>query len=188
MIVLFQIMCYVDLLVFGGLDVMKIVDGFVLQFKVGEVLIRVYVVGVNRLDVVQCQGIYLLLFGVSLIFGFEVVGEIVVLGDGVLVFLVGDKVVVFVNGGGYVEYCVVLVGQVLFWLKGFDVVCVVVVLEIFFIVWVNVFDMVGFKVGEKFFVYGGMSGIGMMVIQFVKVFGVEVYMIVGFGEKCFVCV
>lgn len=70
----------------------------------------------------------------------------------------------FVFGGGYVEYCKVLVGYVLLILVGLSLSEVVVFLEIFFIVWMNVFDCSGLMVGECFFVYGGMFGIGIIVI------------------------
>lgn len=121
--------------------------------------------------------------GVIFVFGFEVVGVVVKVGVQVIVFMFGDCVCVLINGGGYVEYCVVLVGQMLLILVGFSFSEVVVILEIFFIVWVNVFQLGKLQSGESILVYGGVSGIGIIVVLLCYVLGMIVYVIVGQDEK-----
>lgn len=77
---------------------------------------------------------------------------------------VGENICVFVVGGVYVEYCFVLIEMCIFffvWISGIEV---VFFFEIYMIVWLNVYDCVGLMFGESFFVYGGLSGIGIVVI------------------------
>lgn len=73
------------------------------------------------------------------IFGFEIVGEVVVVGCDVMWFVVGDCVCVLIFGGGYVEYVVVNESNMFVIFDGFGMVEVVVLLEIFMMVWFNLF-------------------------------------------------
>lgn len=101
---------------------------------------------------------------VSFLLGFEGVGIIVVVGLGVMEWVEGDKVCVFFLGGVYVEYVLILVVYCLLIFEDMFLCEVVCLFEIYFIVWFNVFECGGLKVGEWFFVYGGLLGIGMIVI------------------------
>lgn len=80
-----------------------------------------------------------MLLGVLDILGFEIVGEVIDVGSVVKCFKCGDVVCVFVIGGGYVEYVVVDYWVIMMFLKGFGVVEVVVMLEMFMMVWFNFF-------------------------------------------------
>lgn len=113
---------------------------------------------------------------------------VVVIGLGVICWCVGDQVCVLLFGGGYVEYVICFEVYVLLILQGLLLCDVVVLFEIVFIVWFNIVICGGLIVGEWFLVYGGLFGIGIMVIQVVWVFGVQVFVIVGLDEKCVVCV
>ena len=97
----------------GGPEVLNLVDGPLPDPGTGEVLIKVYAAGVNRPDVFQRQGKYNPPAGASPIPGLEVAGEVVKLGAGVTEFGLGDRVCALVSGGGYAEFCVAPVPQVL---------------------------------------------------------------------------
>src|SRR5512139_739659 len=89
----------------GAPEVLKIGSRPVPQAKPGEVLIRVAAAGVNRPDVMQRTGHYPVPPGASDIPGLELAGEIVLLGEGVAEWRVGEAVTALVQGGGYAEYC-----------------------------------------------------------------------------------
>jgi putative PIG3 family NAD(P)H quinone oxidoreductase len=166
----------------------------------GEVLIAVKAAGVNRPDVNQRKGNYPPPPGASDIPGLEVSGTIVELGEENGGFASGDRVCALVTGGGYAEYCVAPVEQVLpvpVRLEGFRpplglaidaVVAAAGIPETFFTVWTNVFDRGRLGRGESILIHGGTSGIGTTAIQLAREFGATVYATAGTDQKCAACV
>ncbi len=148
-----------------------------------EILIRVEAAGVNRPDVLQRKGAYPPPKGASDLPGLEVAGEIVVCGDEVKRYKVGDKVTALAPGGGYAGYCKVSAGHALPIPAGLSMIEAAALPETFFTVWTNVFDRCALAAGERFLVHGGTSGIGTTAIQLAKAFGAEVFTTVGSEDK-----
>ncbi len=183
-----ETMRFIDLPSHGGPEVMTMSEAPLPRPAKGEVLLKVEAAGVNRPDVAQRQGTYPPPKGASPILGLEIAGEVVVLGEGVDEFKLGDKVCALANGGGYAQYCVVPAGQALPFPKGYDAVKAAALPETFFTVWANLFQMAGLTEGETVLIHGGTSGIGTTAIQLAKAFGAEVYTTAGSAEKCEACV
>lgn len=181
-------MRYIDVSAPGGPEVMRVASGPLPVPGAGEVLVKVAAAGVNRPDVAQRQGTYPPPKDASPVMGLEVSGTVVALGAGVAEFAIGDPVCGLANGGGYAEYCVLPVGQVLLWPKGYDAVRAAALPETFFTVWANLFQMAGVTEGEAVLIHGGTSGIGTTAIQLAKAFGAEVFTTAGSDEKCAACV
>ncbi|HEX7639468.1 MAG TPA: NAD(P)H-quinone oxidoreductase, partial [Burkholderiaceae bacterium] len=97
---------------------------------------------------------------------------------------VGDRVCALVAGGGYAQFCVVPVPQLLPVPAGFDDVEAAALPETFFTVWSNVFDRGRLAAGEWLLVQGGTSGIGVTAIQLAKAFGAKVIATAGSAAKC----
>ena len=171
----------------GGPEVLNLVDGPLPDPGTGEVLIKVYAAGVNRPDVFQRQGKYNPPAGASPIPGLEVAGEIVKLGAGVTEFGLGDRVCALVSGGGYAEFCVAPVPQVLLIPTGLTFVEASGIPENYFTVWTNVFDRGQLQKGETILIHGGSSGIGTTAIQLCHQFGARIISTAGNDEKCGVC-
>lgn len=180
-------MRYVDLPSFGEPEVMAFATGPLPTPKAGELLVKVQAAGINRPDVAQRQGTYPPPKDASPVLGLEIAGEIVVLGEGVSEYSLGDHVCALANGGGYAEYCVVPAGQALPFPKGYDAVKAAALPETFFTVWANLFQMAGLTEGESVLIHGGTSGIGTTAIQLATAFGAEVYATAGSAEKCQAC-
>ena len=172
----------------GGPEVLRPVSRPVPRPAAGEVLIRVAAAGVNRPDLMQRQGNYAPPPGASDLPGLEVAGAIVALGDGVTEFGIGDKVCALVAGGGYAEYCVAPVPQVLPIPRGFDTIRAAAVPETYFTVWTNLFDRARLAAGETLLVHGGTSGIGTTAIQLAKAFGARVFATAGGPDKVAACI
>jgi NADPH2:quinone reductase len=153
----------------------------------GEVLIRVAAAGVNRPDVLQREGAYPPPPGASDVPGLEVAGTVVAVGEGAGRWQVGDQVTALVISGGYAEYCVAPVAQVLPIPAGLSPVEAGGIPETFFTVWTNVFDRGRLREGESFLVHGGSSGIGTTAIQLAHAFGARVFATVGSPEKQRAC-
>jgi NADPH2:quinone reductase len=175
---------------FGGPEVLRPVVRARPVAGVGEALIRVGASGVNRPDVLQRKGHYPAPAGASDLPGLELAGTIVD-GDAAALagasLAVGDRVCALVAGGGYAEYCVAPVGQMLPTPAGFSDVESAALPENFFTVWSNVFDRGRLAAGEWLLVQGGTSGIGVAAIQLAKAFGARVIATAGSDDKCGRC-
>lgn len=177
----------VEIREFGAASGLSVTRIPVPQAGPDEVLIKVYAAGVNRPDVAQRQGVYPPPPGASDIPGLEVAGEIVVVGDEIDSFKVGDRVCALVTGGGYAEYAAAPAQQCLPIPDGLSYIEAAALPEVFFTVWSNVFDRAELQAGESFLVHGGSSGIGSAAIQLAKLFGATVYTTVGTDEKAKYC-
>ena len=185
------VMRAIEIAGFGGPEVLRTVVRARPVAGAGEALIRVAASGVNRPDVLQRKGHYPVPPGASDIPGLELAGTIVD-GDAAALaaagFAVGDRVCALVAGGGYAEYCVAPVGQMLPTPAGFSDVESAALPENFFTVWSNVFDRGRLAAGEWLLVQGGTSGIGVTAIQLAKAFGAKVIATAGSADKCTRCV
>lgn len=154
--------------------------------QAGEVLVRVSAAGVNRPDLLQRAGNYPVPPGASLIPGLEVAGEVVALGPGVAggAFALGDAVCGLTNGGGYAQYCVVPVGQLLPRPQGLSAVQAAAIPETFFTVWANLFVLGRARRGECVLIHGGTSGIGTTALLLCREFDIRALATAGSERKC----
>lgn len=153
----------------------------------GDVLIKVAAAGVNRPDVMQRQGRYPPLPGVTDIPGLEVAGTIEEVGADVRDLRPGDTVCALVSGGGYAQYCAAPAPQCLPIPRGMDLVHAAGVPETTFTVWTNVFERGRLARGESILVHGGSSGIGTTAIQIARARGATVFATAGSDDKCAAC-
>ena len=171
----------------GGPDVLRIGERPRPQPGAGEALIRVLAAGINRPDVLQRKGAYAPPPGASDIPGLEIAGIVEggdLAGSG---FNAGDPVCALVAGGGYAEFCVVPVGQMLPVPRGLSFAEAAALPETHFTVWSNVFDRAHLAPGESLLVQGGTSGIGVAAIQVAAALGSTVYATAGSDDKCRAC-
>lgn len=174
----------------GEPEVLRLVERPKPAPAAGEILVRVIAAGVNRPDVLQRRGGYAPPPGASDLPGLEIAGVIAggdpadLQGSGLQV---GDAVCALVAGGGYAEYCVAPLGQVLPLPKGLSFAEAAGLPETYFTVWSNVFDRGQLKPGESLLVQGGTSGIGVTAIQLAAQLGHRVFATAGSDEKCRAC-
>ncbi|MES1256641.1 MAG: NAD(P)H-quinone oxidoreductase [Acidobacteriota bacterium] len=180
-------MTAIEIVRFGGPEVLVPTERPRPVPGAGEVLIHVAAAGVNRPDASQRRGGYPPPPGVTDIPGLEVAGTIVEVGADVGAWRVGDAVCALVAGGGYAEYCLAPAPQCLPIPQGLDMVQAAALPETFFTVWTNVFDRGRLKSGEWILVHGGSSGIGTTAIQLARARGAHVLATAGSDEKCAAC-
>ena len=148
-----------------------------------EVLIKVAAAGVNRPDAKQRAGDYPPPPGVTDILGLEVSGVIDNIGPGMDPELIGQNVCALIAGGGYAEYVVAPLPQVLPIPKGLSMIEAAAIPETTFTVWTNMVRIGKLKKGESILIHGGTSGIGTTAIQIAKALGATVYATAGSDEK-----
>jgi len=182
-----DIMTAVEIVQWGGPEVLQTCRRPTPQPGPGEVVIKVAAAGVNRPDVMQRKGLYPPPAGASDIPGLEIAGEVAALGEGVHRPIIGEPVCALVTGGGYAEYCLAAAALCLPIPKGLDPIEAAAIPETFFTVWTNVFERGRLKAGESVLIHGGSSGIGTTVIQLARAFGADVFVTAGSVEKCRFC-
>ncbi|MDA9237899.1 NAD(P)H-quinone oxidoreductase [Planktomarina sp.] len=180
-------MTVIEITEVGGPEVLQVKQRPIPIPRQGEVLIKLAYAGINRPDVLQRSGSYNPPKGASDLPGLEGAGIISAIGSGVFEWKVGDEVCALLPGGGYAEYAVTPSTHCLPVPKGLSLKEAACLPETFFTVYSNIFQRGGLKVGEKFLVHGGSSGIGTTAIQMAHLFGARVFATAGSERKCQVC-
>lgn len=141
----------------------------------GEVLVRVRAAGINGADMMQRRGLYPAPAGSPQeIPGLELAGVVDALGPGSERFVVGDRVMAIVGGGGQAELAVVHERQlmpvpaVLDWPQAGGLP------EVFTTAHDAIFTQAGLRPGERLLVHGGAGGVGTAAIQLAKAVGASV--------------
>jgi len=152
----------------------------------GEVLVRTVAAGVNRADLLQRQGHYPPPPGITDVMGLEASGVVERVGEGVSGWSPGDEVVALLAGGGYAQYFVAPVGQVVRPPAGIDLVTASALMEVAATVHSNMAH-VHLATGELLLVHGGAGGIGQFAIQYARSQGCRVAATAGTPEKLATC-
>ena len=149
----------------------------------GEVVIEVSAAGVNRSDFSMRKPGYILAKGASDIPGLEAAGTIVAGDVGQSGFQIGDRVCALLEGGGYAQYAIARIDQCLPLPRGYSDAEAASLPEVYFTVWVNVFEIGGLRAGESLLIHGGASGVGTAAIQLAHALGHKVYATAGSDER-----
>lgn len=157
----------------GGPEVIEVKRRPVPAPGAGEVLIKVEAAGLNRADVQQRRGHYPPPPGASDIPGLEVSGTIVSVGRGVRAgqWGPGQRVAALLSGGGYAEYAVAPVTQLLAVPEPLDLVDAAGLPEVACTVVSNLLHTVTVRPGDWVLVHGGSGGIGSFALQMLREFG-----------------
>ncbi len=168
---------------FGSPDVLEVTTRKLPELGSNEILLKVFVAGVNRPDLLQREGKYLPPKNASDILGLEASGEVISKGKKVSKWNIGDKLTALLHGGGYADYVKVHEDHCLPIPKGISIVEAAGLCENYFTVWANIFSKKILKKNQNFLIHGGSSGIGIAAIQLAKFFGSNVFTTVGNERK-----
>jgi NADPH2:quinone reductase len=140
----------------------------------GEVLIDVHVVGVNYPDLLVVRGVYQILAKLPFSPGKEITGVVSAVGERVTEFRPGDRVLAYVENGGYVEQIavpVVLCHRLPDQLGFLDAIGLGLGFQTAHFA---LFERGGFKAGEVVLVTGATGVVGTATIQLAKACGERV--------------
>lgn len=177
----------IDIAAPGGPEVLVAVDRPLPQPLPHELLIEVHAAGVNRADLKQREGTYLMPPGAPTVPGLEVCGVVRACGDATTRFCPGDKVCALVIGGGYAQMCVCPEVQCLPLPDGLSFIDGAALPEAVFTVWMSVFEQARLGIGETVLIHGGASGIGTAAIQMARAAGARVFATAGSPVKTAHC-
>ncbi len=150
---------------FGGPEVLWIGEVEKPVPQADQVLIKVAATSVNRPDIVQREGNYAPPKGESDVLGLEVAGTIEELGEKVIGWQVGDRVMALVGGGGYAEYAVAYANQLMRMPDNMDFFAAACVCETYITAYLNIFRIAGLENGNTVLLHGGGGGVNTAAIQ-----------------------
>jgi len=165
---------------FGGREVLELNDIAIPEAKQGEVLIKIHAASVNPVDWKIRQGYLqpLLNHALPLTLGWDVSGEVVAVGGGVMHLKVGDEVYSrpnIANNGSYAEYMTASAEEValkpknLTWQEAAGVPLAGLT------AWQGLYELAKLEAGEQVLIHGGSGAVGQFAIQLAKLRGATVY-------------
>jgi putative PIG3 family NAD(P)H quinone oxidoreductase len=155
-----------------------------------DLRIRVRATAVNRADLLQRMGLYPPPPGASAILGLECAGEVMEMGREARGFIVGQRVMALLTGGGYAEQATVHHGSALPVPDGMSNEEAGAFPEAFFTAFSNIY-MTGLGAlapDETVLVHGGGGGVGTAAIHLLRESGNRCFVTAGSDEKGRRCV
>ena len=165
---------------FGCREVLELNDIAIPEAKQGEVFIKIHAASVNPVDW-KIRQVYLqplLNHALPLTMGWDVSGEVVAVGGGVIHLKVGDEVYSrpnIANNGSYAEYMtasaeeVALKPKSLTWQEAAGVPLAGLT------AWQGLYELADIEAGEQVLIHGGSGAVGQFAIQLAKLRGATVY-------------
>jgi len=149
--------------------------------KPGEVLIKLEASGLNFIDVYQRSGLYPI--PLPFVLGQEGAGVIEALGDGVNGFKAGDRVAYTGQLGAYAEYSVIPAGRAVKLPSGIDTKTAAAIMLQGMTAHYLCTDTYPVKKGDWTLVHAAAGGVGLLLIQMIKMRGGKVIGTVSTDEK-----
>jgi putative PIG3 family NAD(P)H quinone oxidoreductase len=173
----------------GGEDVLVLGDAPAPPLGPADVRIRVTATAVNRADLMQRQGFYPPPPGASDVLGLECAGTIAEIGPEARGFVVGDRVMALLPGGGYAEEATVHYGSVLRVPDAMSDEGAGAFPEVFLTAFSNLFmpGLGALRPREAVLVHGGGGGVGTAAIMLCREAGHRCFVTVGSDDKARRC-
>ena len=142
--------------------------------RAGELLLRVRAFGACGQDLQQRRARYVAPNSQTDILGLEVAGEIVAVATDVNTWQEGDYVCCFLTGGGYAEFCTTPADTCWPLPRGFGWEMAAVLPVGLCTSWNCLFELGELKEGQTVLIHGAAGGVGHLMIQVAKAFGIVV--------------
>jgi putative PIG3 family NAD(P)H quinone oxidoreductase len=154
---------------FGGVEMLGVGKAKKPEPGRGQVLVKVIATSINRADLLQREGKYPPPPGDSEILGLEVAGAIEKVGNGVIGWEKGERVMSLVSGGGYAAYAVAEASHLIRIPPAMSFTEAACVCEAYITAFLNIFMIGGLAEGNTVIIHGGGGGVNTAGIQLCKV-------------------
>ena len=153
----------------GGTEVLELEDRPLPQLAAGEIRVRVRASALNRADILQRQGNYPVPPGAPAdIAGIEYAGEVDALGESVMLWKPGDRVMGIVGGGAHAEYVVLNEREAIRAPKAMSWENAAAIPEAFLTAYDALFARLNLRPGETLLIHAVGSGVGTAGLQLAK--------------------
>jgi putative PIG3 family NAD(P)H quinone oxidoreductase len=161
---------------FGEADVLQLEDAPQPVLRARDLLVRNHAVGVNRADLTHRRGGYgRPNFGDSEVMGLEIAGEIIGVGEDVVGFKVGDRVMGIVGGGAYAEMTRIDYQMAMPIPEGLDYVQAAAIPEVFVTAHEALLHLGRLRLGDSVLIHAAAGGVGSAAVQLAHAVGAKVF-------------
>jgi NADPH:quinone reductase-like Zn-dependent oxidoreductase len=151
--------------------------------KAGTILIKVEASGLNFADVLARNGLYKDAPPPPSVLGYEVVGRVHAIGEGVSGFEIGQRVVAFTRFGGYAEYALTDARAAARISEEMDSCEAAALATQYVTAYYGAYELVNLFPGDSVLVYSAAGGVGTALVQLAKAKGCIVFGAVGSDDK-----
>ena len=159
----------------GGPDVLTVAEEDIPSPRPGEVRVKVLATGVAFADILMRYGLYPGVPPLPFAPGYDIVGEIDTLGDGVSKLSVGDRVAALTQWGGYARYLCLPGDRLTSVPAQLDPAEAVSLVLNYTTAYQMIHHLAVLKSGQRMLVHGGAGGVGTEALQLGRLANLEMY-------------
>lgn len=159
----------------GSPDVLKIVENERRLPQKGELLIKIEAAGVGRTDVAMRYGYYPFAPKIPFVPGYEVIGTVVEVGEGITQLAVGDCVAALTVYGGYSEYIYVPAAECVPVPPSLDPATAVALILNYVTAYQMLHRTANVKTCDKVLITGASGGVGTALLQLGQLVGLKMF-------------
>ncbi|MGB8214790.1 MAG: medium chain dehydrogenase/reductase family protein [Anaerolineales bacterium] len=161
----------------GGPDVLQIAENDLRAPAAGEVRINVLATGVGRTDVNYRYGYSSFSPKVPFVPGYEIMGVVDALGEGVTRVAIGDRVAALTGHGGYTEMIYLRLEHLVPVPQALAPADVATLILNYVSAWQMLHRVAKVQAGDKVLLIGASGGVGTALVQLGKLAGLKMYAI-----------
>jgi NADPH:quinone reductase-like Zn-dependent oxidoreductase len=159
----------------GGPEVLKWVEEYLPTPRAGEVRVRILAAGVAFADVLMRRGLYPGTPKFPFAPGYDIVGEVDALGDGVSHFKIGQRVAALTMIGGYSGYTVVPASRLVPVPNGLDPAEAVSLVLNYVTAYQMLHRVAKLREGQRVLIHAAAGGVGTAALQLGELAGFEMF-------------
>ncbi len=159
----------------GGPEVLQWVEEDLPEPGPGQARIKIFAVGVAFADVLMRRGLYPGTPKFPFAPGYDIVGEVDALGDGVTQFRIGQRVAALTMIGGYSRYTVVPAAQLVQVPDGLDSAEAVSLILNYVSAYQMLHRVAKLQQGQRVLIHAAAGGVGTAALQLGKIAGLEMF-------------
>jgi NADPH:quinone reductase-like Zn-dependent oxidoreductase len=159
----------------GGPEVLKWVEEYLPTPTAGEVCVRILAAGVAFADVLMRRGLYPGTPKFPFAPGYDIVGEVDALGDGVSHFKIGQRVAALTMIGGYSGYTVVPASRLVPVPNGLDPAEAVSLVLNYVTAYQMLHRVAKLREGQRVLIHAAAGGVGTAALQLGELAGFEMF-------------
>jgi len=167
-----------------GYENLRVGERDVPQPQAGEVLVAVKAAGLNFADPLMCAGKYQMKPALPFVPGLELAGTIAGLGDGVIGFAIGDRVMGVVDHGAFASHAICKAADVFPMPTGLDFAEAAGFPVAYGTSYGALIWKARLMAGETLLVHGAAGGVGLTAVEIGKALGARVIATAGGADKC----
>ena len=160
---------------YGGPDELRVVEDECPEPKRGEVRVRVLAAGVSLPDVMMCQGIHPETPRLPFTPGWDLIGEVERLGDGVSGIEEGERVAALPISGAYADYVCLPQPELVPVPDGLDAAEAVSLILKYVTAYQMLYRSAKVRAGQRVLIHGAAGGVGSALLQLGRLAGLEMY-------------